>query len=80
VELPRAKGGVFRVGAVRLEVMGQTYPCCRMQEAHAGLLKALAVDWRGGVTCRVQSDGQIGLGDAVEMLVSPREVLARLPG
>jgi MOSC domain-containing protein YiiM len=80
VELPRAKGGVFRVGAVLLEVTGQTYPCTRMEEAHAGLLKALAVDWRGGVTCRVLSGGQIGLGDPVEVLERPRPVLPRLPG
>jgi MOSC domain-containing protein YiiM len=65
---------------VRLEVTGQTYPCSRIEEAHAGLLKALAVNWRGGVTCRVLSGGQVGLGDAVEVLVCPREVLPRLPG
>jgi MOSC domain-containing protein YiiM len=80
VELPRGKGGVLNVGAVRLEVTGQTYPCVRMEEAHAGLLKALAVDWRGGVTCRVLSGGQIALGDAVEVLVRTHEVVPRLPG
>ena len=71
VELPRAKGGILRIGAVRLEVTGQTYPCVRMEEARPGLLKALAKDWRGGVTCRVLSGGQIALGDAVEVLVRP---------
>ena len=80
VELPRAKGGVLSVGPVRLEVTGQTYPCIRMEEARAGLLKALASDWRGGVTCRVLSGGQIGLGDTVEVLVRSREVVSRLPG
>lgn len=80
VELPRAKGGVLRVGAVRLEVTGQTYPCIRMEEARPGLLKALARDWRGGVTCRVLSGGRVGHGDAVEVLVRPREVVPRLPG
>jgi MOSC domain-containing protein YiiM len=80
VELPRAKGGIVRIGAVRLEVTGQTYPCIRIEEARAGLLKALAAAWRGGVTCRVLSGGQIELGDAVEVLVRPREVVPRLPG
>lgn len=80
VELPRAKGGILGIGAVRLEVTGQTYPCMRMEEARTGLLKALARDWRGGVTCRVLASGPIGLGDAVEVLVRPREVLPRLPG
>ena len=80
VELPRAKGAILRVGAVQLEVTAQTYPCIRMEEARAGLLKALAMDWRGGVTCRVLSGWQVGLGDAVEVLVRPREVAPRLPG
>jgi MOSC domain-containing protein YiiM len=80
VELPRAKGGLIGIGPVRLEVTGQTYPCVRMEEAGTGLLKALARDWRGGLTCRVLSGGPIALGDAVEVLVRPREVLPRLPG
>jgi MOSC domain-containing protein YiiM len=80
VELPKAKGGVLRVGVVQLEVMGQTYPCVRMEEARAGLLKALAADWRGGVTCRVLSGARIGLGDTVEVLVRPPEIVPRLPG
>lgn len=80
VELPRAKGGILRIGMVRLEVTGQTHPCVRMEEARAGLLKALSRDWRGGVTCRVLSGGPIALVDAVEVLVSPPEVVPRLPG
>ena len=64
---------------MRLEVTGQTYPCSRMEEARAGLLKALAVDWRGGVTCRVLSSAPIGLGEEVEVLVRPTEVVPRLP-
>jgi len=39
------QGGVLRIGPVRLEVTGQTYPCLRMEEARAGLLRALARDW-----------------------------------
>jgi MOSC domain-containing protein YiiM len=80
VELPRAKGGIVRIGPVRLKVTGQTYPCVRMEEARAGLLKALAGDWRGGVTCRVLAGGQIELGDPVEVLLRPPEVVPRLPG
>ena len=80
VALPRAPGGILRIGAVRLEVTAQTYPCARMEEARAGLLAALAKDWRGGVTCRVLQAGQIALGDAVEVLLSPPEVKPRLPG
>ena len=65
---------------MRLEVTGQTYPCLRMEEAHAGLLSALAKDWRGGVTARVLAGGVVALGDAVEVLVDPPEIRPRLPG
>ena len=50
-----------------------------MQEARAGLLKALAKAWRGGVTCRVLEGGGITIGDCVEVLVRPPEAKTRLP-
>ncbi|MEM7766636.1 MAG: MOSC domain-containing protein [Pseudomonadota bacterium] len=79
VELPRAEGGVIAIGALRLEVTGQTWPCKRMEEAQPGLLKALAKDWRGGVTCRVLVPGEVAVRDAVAVPVSPPEVVRRLP-
>lgn len=80
VRLPRAKGGLIAIGSVVLEVTGQTYPCRRMDEAHPGLLKALAGEWRGGMTCRVRTGGEITLGDPVEVLLYPPERTIRLPG
>jgi MOSC domain-containing protein YiiM len=80
VRLPRAKGGVLRVGPVKLEITGQTNPCHRMDEAHGGLLSALHPEWRGGVTCRVLVGGELALGDDVEVLVAPKEHVIRLPG
>ena len=81
LRLPRVKGAILAIGAVRLEVTGQTHPCRRMDEAFPGLLKALAPDWRGGVTCRVQTGGEIRLGDTVSILSSPPEPPKRiLPG
>lgn len=77
--LPRAKGGIIRIGELVLEVTGQTWPCKRMEEARPGLLKALARDWRGGVTCSVRDAGPVASGDAVEILLSPPEVKRRLP-
>lgn len=79
VRLPRARGGVLRVGAVTLEVTYPTQPCRRMEEAHAGLLKALHPDWRGGVTCRVLEGGTVQIGDEVEVLISPPERVPKLP-
>ncbi|KAB2918471.1 MAG: MOSC domain-containing protein [Hyphomicrobiaceae bacterium] len=80
VVLPRARGGLIRIGAVDLEVTAQTYPCARMEQACNGLLTALARNWRGGVTCRVVTGGRLRLGDPVEVLVRPPEVWPRLPG
>jgi MOSC domain-containing protein YiiM len=81
VELPRARGAQLSIGPVRLEVTGQTYPCVRMEEAHPGLLKALARDWRGGLTCRVVAGGHIAVGAVVEVLLRPpSEAVPRLPG
>lgn len=80
VRLPRALGGVVRVGPVILEVTYPTQPCVRMEEAHRGLLKALHPEWRGGITCAVREGGTVTLGDEVAVLVSPPEKTVRLPG
>lgn len=80
VDLPRARGGILRIGPVKLEVTYPTQPCKRMDEAYPGLLKALHPDWRGGVTARVLEGGEIGIGDTVEVLVRPPEKVIRLPG
>ncbi|HYD15791.1 MAG TPA: MOSC domain-containing protein [Hyphomicrobium sp.] len=79
VRLPRARGGILRVGPVKLEVTYPTQPCRRMEEAYTGLLKALHPDWRGGVTCQVLEGGAIAIGDEVEVLLSPPEHVMRLP-
>lgn len=61
-----ADGAVLRIGAVELEVTGETAPCERMEEACPGLLAALAVGGRGGVTCRVRRGGELAAGDPVQ--------------
>jgi MOSC domain-containing protein YiiM len=80
VRLPRAKGARLSIGAVVLEVTGQTNPCHRMEAARPGLLSALHPDWRGGVTCRVIEGGDITVGAPVTILFAPREHQMRLPG
>jgi MOSC domain-containing protein YiiM len=80
VELPRAKGSLIAVGAVELEVTGQTVPCARMDEAHAGLRRALHPAWRGGVTCRVTKSGDIRVGDPVHVLFAAEQRHINLPG
>ena len=59
VRLPRAIGATLRIGPVLLEVTYPTTPCARMDEARAGLRKALHPEWRGGVTCKVLEGGRV---------------------
>jgi MOSC domain-containing protein YiiM len=80
VELPRARGGQVRIGPVLLEVTYPTQPCARMEQAHAGLLKALHPNWRGGITARVLEGGDIRVGDPVRVVLRPPERRIALPG
>ena len=80
IDLPRARGGIVRIGPVLLEVTYPTQPCRRMDEAHPGLLKALHPEWRGGITCRVIEGGPVRLGDEVAVLLAPPEKRVHLPG
>jgi MOSC domain-containing protein YiiM len=73
MRLPRAKGAIIRIGPVDLLVTGQTHPCARMDAVHPGLLKALASEWRGGVTCSVVTGGEIALGASACVISSPPE-------
>ncbi len=79
VRLPRAVGAVLNIGAVELEVRNQTYPCKRMEDARAGLLKTLAKDWRGGVLCSVIKGGVVRIGDDASVVSSPPEISRKLP-
>jgi MOSC domain-containing protein YiiM len=79
VRLPRGIGSRLAIGAVVLEVTGQTSPCRQMDLAFDGLRKALAGDWRGGITCKVVCDGEIALADPVGVLRDVPERIIRLP-
>ena len=80
INLPRAKGAIVAIGTAQFEVTDQTVPCRRMDEAHAGLLRVLHPEWRGGVTCKVLRGGELRRGDLVEVLLSPPERRIHLPG
>jgi MOSC domain-containing protein YiiM len=67
VALPREAGARLRVGALELEITGETDPCARMEAQHPGLRAALEPKWRGGRTCRVVSGAAIRTGDPVEV-------------
>ncbi len=78
--LPRGIGSVIALGDCLVQVTGQTTPCVIMEMAHPGLLKALAREWRGGVTCKVLTGGGIALGNAVHIMHETAQRKVHLPG
>jgi MOSC domain-containing protein YiiM len=74
IDLRRSRGRLLQIGACRLEILGETRPCERMDEALPGLRGAMSPAWRGGVFARVLVGGRIDVGAAVS-LVSPNAEL-----
>jgi len=69
VVLPRERGARVRIGAhVVLEINGECDPCSRMEAVAPGLRAALTPEWRGGRICTVTAEGEIALGDAIEIM------------
>ena len=68
VRLKGARGRILKVGPVRIEIMGETKPCERMDEALPGLRDAMRPEWGGGAFGVVLDDGEIGVGDPVVLL------------
>jgi MOSC domain-containing protein YiiM len=66
ISLARTRGRVLRLGAVRLEIAGETKPCEQMETVTPGLERAMYDDWRGGVFARVLDEGIVRVGDVVE--------------
>jgi MOSC domain-containing protein YiiM len=79
IKLPRGRGSQIAIGSVVVEVREQTSPCQQMENAQAGLRKALSGEWRGGVSCRVVSGGEIKIGESVQTILEVPETIIRLP-
>lgn len=61
-------GKTLSIGDVKLLVHGELTPCFRMEEQVSGLHDQLLPDWRGGVHCEVLEEGEIRIGDRLEMV------------
>jgi MOSC domain-containing protein YiiM len=68
IELEASLGGRIEIGDATFEITGETDPCRVMELQHAGLEAALAPAWRGGVTCRVLTDGAIAVGAGAQLV------------
>ena len=68
VRLVGTRGRILRVGACRIEIMGETKPCERMDEALPGLRDAMRPEWGGGAFGIILDDGDIHVGDSVVLL------------
>lgn len=65
---PEWSGKRLRIGAVVVLVHGEVTPCFRMEEQVSGLHDLMVPDWRGGIHCEVLEEGEIEIGDVLEML------------
>jgi MOSC domain-containing protein YiiM len=67
VDFSDARGKILTIGNVRVRIYGETRPCEQMEDAVAGLQKAMSVPWGGGAHGEVLDDGEIAVGDAVTL-------------
>ena len=67
VDFSDARGKILTIGNVRVRIYGETRPCEQMEDAVAGLQKAMSVPWGGGAHGEVLDDGEIAVGDSVTL-------------
>ena len=67
IDFSGARGKILKIGNVRVRIYGETRPCEQMDEAVDGLQKAMSVPWGGGAHGEVLTDGEIAIGDRVEL-------------
>ncbi len=67
IDFSDARGKILKIGNVRIRIYGETRPCEQMEAAVSGLKNAMSVPWGGGAFGEILDDGEIKVGDAVEL-------------
>lgn len=67
IELEGRRHHRLHLGSCVIELVGETVPCERMDEAVPGLRAALSENWRGGAYGRVVTGGTVSVGDQAEL-------------
>ena len=67
VDFTDARGKILHIGTVRIRIYGETRPCEQMEAVAPGLQRAMSVPWGGGAFGEVLDDGEIAVGDSVEL-------------
>ncbi|MEJ6777085.1 MAG: MOSC domain-containing protein [Crocinitomicaceae bacterium] len=67
-DLENSKGKKLVIGDVQLEITGELKPCNRMNEQLEGLTEILTFNWRGGVCCKIISEGVVSIGDPISLI------------
>ena len=67
VDVTDARGKILHIGTVRIRIYGETRPCEQMEAVAPGLQHAMSVPWGGGAFGEVLDDGEIAVGDSVEL-------------
>jgi len=68
IDFTDARGKILRIGEVRIRIYGDTRPCEQMEAVAPGLQQAMSVPWGGGAFGEVLDDGELVVGDSVELL------------
>jgi MOSC domain-containing protein YiiM len=67
IDFSDARGKIPKIGSVRIRIYGETRPCEQMEEVKPGLQEAMQVPWGGGAFGEILDDGDIAVGDPVEL-------------
>jgi MOSC domain-containing protein YiiM len=67
IDFNDSHGKILKIGNVRVRINGETRPCEQMERAAPGLQAAMTVPFGGGAFGEILDDGELAVGDPVEL-------------